>query len=128
MGKSLHCSRDYRSAKPRWKWEGEIIYSPVAGAFLVGSIGGGGSGADVGERRTEGGMRQASAVPPEPTGGNTADALFAWAELKPGWNEGLFERVRGTDAPPLQCHVTFSGDGQCDALPDLGRTRLPWEA
>ena len=65
---------------------------------------------------------------PSQAGGNTADALFARIELRPGWNEVLFKLVRGSDAPPLQCHVTFSGDGQHDALTDLGRTRLPWEA
>ncbi|NYE21594.1 ADP-ribosylglycohydrolase family protein [Microbacterium immunditiarum] len=57
--------------------------------------------------------------------------------LNAGWNEVLVKLVRGTEAPPIECHILaasndrrINGEANWATLagqPHLGRTRFPWQ-
>ena len=48
--------------------------------------------------------------------------------LTGGWNEILLKFVRLPDAPSPECHLLVATDDRLrNGLPQIGRTRYPWD-
>lgn len=53
---------------------------------------------------------------------------YATVQLVDGWNEVFLKFVRSADALPFECHLLVStADRLHNGLPDIGRTRMPWD-
>lgn len=66
--------------------------------------------------------------PIRPNYAGSKDA-YADTHLHAGWNELLVKFARAADAPAFECHIVVStGDRLHHGLPQVGRTRFPWDA
>jgi ADP-ribosylglycohydrolase len=66
--------------------------------------------------------------PIRPSYAGSKDA-YVDVHLEAGWNELLVKLVRATDDPEFECHLLIStGDELHHGLPQIGRTKFPWDS